>query len=321
MSVTDSSKEHPDLLPTFLVIGTAKAGTTSLHNYLSQHPGVYMSPNKEPKFFVVDEGEVVERSGPKGRHISHLHINRISDYRALFQNANRHQARGEATPIYLYNKKAPSRIKSLLPEVELVVILRNPVERAYSAFLHLMRDGKETCANFADALDKEPERIAENWYEIYHYRQMGLYYEQLRRYYTTFDPSRVHVYLYDDLKHNTLGVIQSIFKNIRVDASFVPTNLTSHNISGIPKNKLLHQAYRLLKGSHQSALKDLGKSLLPITLRREMKGSLMNSLARKNLEQSQLDPKIRAALLESFREDILKSQDLIGRDLSSWLRP
>lgn len=98
-----------------MIIGAAKAGTTSLYAYLNQHPDIYMSPKKEPKFFVADEGSVVEENGPKGMHVGKSHVTKLADYQALFEAATTEKARGEASPQYLYYQKVPYRIKSYRP--------------------------------------------------------------------------------------------------------------------------------------------------------------------------------------------------------------
>jgi len=307
------------LLPTFLLIGAAKSGTTSLYQYLKQHPDIYMPAKKEPSFFTVDEGEVVEEGGPNGRRIGKSRVNKLADYQALFQDATTEKARGEASPFYLYVPKSPDRIKQCIPDADIFVVLRNPIERAYSAFLNQVRDGVEVHADFAAALKDEPRRIEENWGPIYHYRRMGFYYEQLARYYATFNPKKIHVYLYDDLQRNALALTQDIYRILEVDPTFAPDTLQRHNIAGVPKNRLLHRFYLFLKGSSRSPVKEVGKRVLPMALRSTFKIRVMKNLQEKNLAKPPLLPEVREDLLEGYRKDILKLQDLISCDLSSWL--
>ncbi len=306
-------------MPNFLIIGAAKSGTTSLYAYLKQHPDVYMSPIKEPKFFAVDEGGIVESVGKRGRYVSKSYVNTLADYQALFKDARTEKARGEASPPYLYEPEAVRRIKRHLPDAPLIAILRHPVDRAYSAFLHQTREGLEVYDGFAEALRAEPGRIEEGWASLYHYRTMGLYAEQLERYYDAFDRDQIHVYLYDDLQRDAAGVTQDIFRVLGIDDTFLPDTLTRHNISGVPKNKLLHRVHHFLKGSTRSGLKELGKRVLPRSMRGNVKRQLVRTLREKNLEKPPLLPEVRESLLESYREDITKLQTLIGRDLSHWL--
>ncbi|EPZ44556.1 hypothetical protein N007_10785 [Alicyclobacillus acidoterrestris ATCC 49025] len=157
------------LLPNFLVIGAAKAGTTALYRYLSQHPEVFMPSIKEPNYFALANREV-RFQGPGDDRTNRSSITRFADYQALFDEADGYQAVGEASPMYLYTADAANRIHDLIPNVKLIVILRDPVERAHSAYLHLRRDEREPLANFADAIAAEEERIAKHWAPMWHLR-------------------------------------------------------------------------------------------------------------------------------------------------------
>src|SRR3954452_17434204 len=121
-------------MPNFLIVGAAKSGTTSLYYYLKQHPQVFVSPVKEPKFFAY-EGEKVVYRGPGDAENNRRLVNNLADYRALFGGANGAKAIGEASPVYLYSPKACERIRHYLPDAKLFVILRDPAERAYPSFL------------------------------------------------------------------------------------------------------------------------------------------------------------------------------------------
>src|SRR5580765_3646808 len=119
-------------LPNFLIIGAGKSGTTALYEYLKQHPQVYMSPVKEPRFFAF-EGESVNFGGPWGERLNPevMAFNSIASYSALFEDVEDETAIGEASPIYLWAAKAAARIHRRVPDARLIAILRDPVERAY----------------------------------------------------------------------------------------------------------------------------------------------------------------------------------------------
>ena len=173
-------------MPNFLVIGAAKSGTTSLYHYLGQHPQVYVSPVKEPNFFAL-EGEKPDFRAPGSEErINSWSVTDVEAYRALFEGAGEEEALGEASAMYLYSEKAPGRIRHHLPNTKLVAVLRDPVERAYSSFLHLKRNGREPLDDFVEALEAEERRIRDNWEWIWHYKNMGFYHEQLRRYHEAF---------------------------------------------------------------------------------------------------------------------------------------
>lgn len=140
-------------MPNFLIVGAQKAGTTSLHYYLKQHPQIYMRPRKEPHFF---EGMHWDFYRP-GRIM--LAVTDLADYQALFEGVTDEKAIGEASASYLYSPKAPTLIKRSIPDARLIAILRNPPDRAYSNFLHCVRGGRESIVDFAEALRVEEERI------------------------------------------------------------------------------------------------------------------------------------------------------------------
>ena len=296
-------------MPNFLIIGAAKAGTTSLYHYLKQHPQIYMSPIKEPKFFAF-EGEKLEFRGPNDREINRRAITNIDTYRTLFKKASNESAIGEASNLYLYNLKAPGRIRHYVPRVRLVAILRNPVDRAYSNFLYMHRRQLEPLPDFIQVLREEETRIHNNWSPIWHYKQRGFYYIQLQRYFDLFDPIQIKVCLYEDLNTNPINLIQSICQFLGVDETFTPNVSTKHNISGLPRIKFLHYFSRKSK-----PIKSIVKQFLPVNLRDRISTYLRDMYSVK----PPLPWEVRQQLIKEYREDILKLQELIQRDLSGWL--
>lgn len=127
-------------LPDFFLAGAPKAGTTALHAALAQHPSLFMSAVKEPKFFLTD-GPPPTRGGPGDVKTYREHVWRQADYEALFDPAPAGQLRGESTPFYLHNRDAQRRIRALIPDAKLIVVLRDPVERAHSNWAHLWSAG------------------------------------------------------------------------------------------------------------------------------------------------------------------------------------
>lgn len=292
-------------LPNFLVIGAQKAGTTSLYYYLKQHPGVYMSPVKEAHFFDGDEGVEPDFRGP-GRS-STPPITTIEDYKALFRGVTDETAVGEATPSYIYVAEAPGRIRRRIPDARLIAVLRNPADRAYSAFLHTVRSGREPLSDFARALGEEEERIRENWHPVFHYKRRGFYYEQLKRYFDLFGRDRIGVYLYEDLGEDPRGVLRDIFGFLGVDENFVPDTSVEYNASGVPRNRAVRSLVR-----STSALTPALKRVLPFGLRQRIKGRVF-------AKPPPLLPEVREELVAAYRPDVLRLQGLIGRDLSGWL--
>ena len=292
-------------MPNFLIIGAAKAGTTALHEYLQQHPRIYMTPTKETNFFAF-EGEEINFRGPGDEALKDFSITDLETYKAQFAGVKEEIAIGEACPSYLYHSQAATKIKQYIPNARLIVILRNPVTRAYANFLHIVRDDREPCRDFALALQAEAERIANNWEWFWHYIQIGFYGKQLKHYYEIFPSSQIKVYLYEDLKENAIATLQDIFRFLEVDDTFVPNMALRPNKSGMPKNKLLHQIL-----TKPNPLKTLLKPLFPAKIRQKIQ--------HQNLNTPQMSQEVRQQLLDLYRTDILHCQDLIQRDLSNWL--
>ena len=160
-----------DVWPNFFIVGAAKAGTTSLHRYLEQHPQVFMSSVKEPRFFEAGW----EKIG-KARFLIPARIAGEREYLQLFKEAGESKAIGEASPSYLYDEEAPYLIKEKIPKAKIIISLRDPIDRAYSQYLHFVRAGIET-KPFCDALFNE---LGD------YYVQPGQYSDQVRRYLEVF---------------------------------------------------------------------------------------------------------------------------------------
>ena len=304
-------------MPNFLIIGAAKSGTTALYNYLKEHPQVYMSsPFKEPHFFAF-EGEKPNFQGPGDQKLyNHIVFSDIEAYRALFQGVSKETAIGEASVNYLYISKASDRIRHYVPDMKLIAVLRNPAERAYSAFLHMTRDCREPLSDFARALEAEEERIQNNWAPVWHYKQAGFYYGLLKRYYETFEREQIRIYLYEDLNDNIVGVLRDIYRFLGVDVNFVADVSTRYNVSGVPERWRPLHAFLI----RSNPVKSVVKPLLPEGLRGRLVPLVLNALRERTLVKPQMPAEVRRQLIELYKEDVLKLQELIGRDLSKWLQ-
>lgn len=301
-------------LPNFLIIGAAKSGTTSLYRYLRQHPDVYMSAVKEPRFFAYAE-DPPPMNGPGDERTNEAAgaVYTRDAYRQLFAEATTETAVGEASPNYLYSATAPRLIHEHLPEARLIAILRHPVERAYSHFLHLVRSGREPLRDFGAALDAEPERIAAGWEWSWHYRHMGYYGEQLARYLEHVDREQLTVYLFEDFTADPVALAQDIFRVLGVDDAFVPDTSMRYEASGVPKSDRFQRF--LLNPDHW--IRRISRFLIPEPVRER----LLIRMKNVNLEKPPLEPDVRERLTAAYRDDVLRLQDLIDRDLSAWLAP
>lgn len=290
-------------MPNFLLLGAQKAGTTALYYYLNQHPQIYMSPVKEPHFFAFGDGNIDYHDpwfDPSKM------ILQIEEYRALFSDVASETAIGEASPSYLYNPASPFQIKKYVPDAKMIAILRNPVDRAYSNYLHCRRDGRESIEDFSMALQAEKQRIAAKWSDLWHYKKQGFYSEQVSRYLGLFDREQLLFLLYDDFAANPIQFVQDIFHFLGVDNTFAVDMSVRHNRAGIPKNATYLKIYKSVQ-KHSAQL----KRIVPYSIRQAMR--------RQMLEQPRLAEEDRIALAREYHTDILQLSELIGCDLSNWL--
>ena len=302
------ARTSPVRLPTFLVIGAARSGTTALYLHLRQHPKVFMSRRKETNYFAF-EAQALDFRGPGAEFVNNS-VASLDAYQRLFDDAPDDAAVGEASPLYLYSPHAPRRIRSLLPGVRLIAILRNPVEQAYSHYLYARKEAIEPLADFVAALDAQEERRAAHWQPLFQYSDFARYNVQLRRYFEHFSRDRIKLYLYEDFAIDPLRVTQDIYRFIGVDDSFVPDVSHRANPGGIPMSEL----WQSVVMRPNPASKFIG-SLLPEAARRRVR----DALSRANTTREGMPIEARLRLQKDFRSEILGLQDLIGRDLSSWL--
>ncbi len=300
------------ILPNFLVIGAAKSGTSSLFNYLRQHPQIYMSPVKEPKYFAFNEGEKLCFNGP-GDMAEHLEVTTdLESYCQLFAGVTNEIAIGECSPSYLYCQGTAERIKNLLPNVKIIAILRHPVERAYSNFLHLLSAGREPLNSFEQGLEAEPERIKANWEYYWHIKNQGFYYTQLKRYFDLFEKKQIQVYLYEYYQSQPTMFLKDIFTFLDIDSNFVPNISERFNVTKPPKSLAFHNLT-----TRQNPARSLVKTLIPTNWQNQIE-QVLNKLNQSNIKP-EIDSLVKNKLILEYREDIIKLQDLIQQDLSYWL--
>jgi hypothetical protein len=298
------------ILPNFLIIGAAKSGTTAIYTYIKQHPDIFMSSPKELRYFSY------RGPYPEGLDEKYIHkgVTTFEEYIAHFSEVKDEKIIGEASPMYLYVPGTAERIHAVIPNVKLFAILRNPIDRAFSAYMHAIRDWLEPSSSFKMALEKEQERIEAGWGILWHYIKAGFYYEQLNRYYEIFDPCQIKVVLYNDLVKTPGELMKSIFDYLEVDPNFIPDMIAKPNVSGFPKNSKFHKfMYRLFM--QDNIIKHVGRKLFSESFRRRV----MVNMRLINLEKRSMPDDIRKQLKDLFVDDIRKLENLIDRDLAFWL--
>ncbi len=302
-------------LPNFLIAGAAKGGTTSLSYYLKQHREIYISPVKEPKFFSAQFLKF-PLNGVGDKEVEKHIIKSFDDYVKLFRWVTpERKAIGEASVDNLYYREmAIKQIKKYLGDPKIIIILRNPMSRAFSAYTHLVRDGRETLS-FEDGLDRESYRMKENWEFMWFYKDVGLYYQQVRAYFDNF--SKVRVYFTEDLEREPMKVVRDVFEFLEVDPDFVPDVSVKYNVSGIPKRKI----YSKISKNMNTVGSFLEKGVNYLFPKKGTKiiGTFEKWRA-KGLNRPQMKKETHDYLLEFYREDITKTQKFLRKDLSNWLK-
>lgn len=301
-------------LPDFLVIGAPKAGTTALHAALARHPDLYMSAVKEPKFFLTD-GPPPDRGGPGDVQTYREHIWRRDEYEALFRAAPPGALLGESTPFYLYDLDAQRRIAALIPTARLIVLVRDPVERAHSNWTHLWSAGREPIGDFLRACAEEDRRVTAGWSSFWHYVRLGKYGEQLEHLYGLFPREQVLVIRYRGLIDEPARVLDEISTFLGVRRGAI-TDIPRENVTAHPERSVTHAALsRTLRGIEAAGRHLPGSFAADVTARIE-RNLQRNARSRQPLTWAE-----RQAILPGLEQDIRLLEKITGADFSDWLAP
>jgi hypothetical protein len=275
-------------LPNFVVIGVAKAGTSSLHAYLRQHPEVFLPRMKDPAYFAYN-GQF--------DHVR-FRVRTLADYEALFAGAGSAKAIGDVTDTYFRARVAPANIRAAIPQARIIVSLREPVSRANSLYHMMMRNrGINADRSFLEALEQSPPIRA-------------FYSDALEVWYDHFPRERIHVVLFDDLVGRGAETCRSLYEFVGVDPGFVP-DLRVFNPGGVPKSLWLHRVMA------HPRLRNWAQTNLPEAWVDRAKNLRSLNLDKNRMSLSAEEKAVAAAF---FRDDVLKTQELTGVDLSRWLR-
>jgi Sulfotransferase family len=279
--------------PNFFVLGAARSGTTALAEMLRQHPDAFVTRPKEPHFLAFANRAVAFTGPGDDVTINRVAVTDIEAYRALYDGAAGKAARGDASVSSLYYADdAVATLTQHFPDARLVVILRDPVARAFSAYSYLRVRGYEPCEAFADALALEEERRKRGWHHLYHYAGMGRYARQLRVFTDAFPGDRIKVLFYEAMEADPAGTARDLFAFLGIN----PTAEVSHervNVSGSPRSPFAQRAIQW--GARRQVLKSALKKVAPFGVRERIR--------RANLTQSAAPPSEAALLRDRFALD------------------
>lgn len=298
--------------PNFFIVGAPKSGTTSLFHYLEQHPDIYFPSIKEPRYFIADHILKVNDCDPIKEYLLRTSILEKNDYLSLYKDKTQ-KVLGDASIQYMYHHKEviPKMKKILGKDVKILIMLRNPINRAFSNYSHNTSTYEEY--NFELALKHEETRIKKGFNSFWHYKNMGLYTAQVQAFMNNFD--NVKVVFFEEFIKDVDGTVSEIYRFLEVDSSFkTSAYLINKKNTGQPKSKKLKSFLSFLKKTKNLKViieKIIGKERLKL---------FIELIFRANLSKNKLtlDSKIKNDLHHFYYDDIVKLEKLISRK-SNWI--
>jgi len=274
-------------LPNYIIFGAVKSGTGALHQYLSHHPEIFVSPLKEPRFFV-DHASKSIHDDKAAHHSSDISL---EDYSQHFDKVTNEKAIGESSSNYIYSRRAAQRIKEVIPHVRLIATLRNPVDRAYAHYQMLKKSGQKAVS--ADLMDGRSEGWA----------TCSLFFENLQPYYEIFRRDQIKILIFEEWVVNTANALKEIYRFLDVDDQFqlAPHIQYRPGVATWPVVRKVDWLQKL-------------KPYLPTRVLMTLNAIKANVTP----ERHQLSPEVRREMAGWYHDDILKLQDLLQRDLSIW---
>jgi hypothetical protein len=302
-------------MPDFLVIGSPKAGSTALHVALEQHPQLFLSTPKEPKYFLTGgrPPQRIHHRGPGDAHSSQEWIWRREQYEQLFAAAPTGTLRGESTPFYLWDRAAHLRIAREAPDAKLIAVIRDPIDRAYSNWTHLRSDGLEPEPDFRRACELEADRGRQGWAPFWRYQGLGRYGEQLQHLFEHVPREQVHVLRYRQLIDEPAGTLDTIARFLGVEPGVV-TTIPGSNLSAWAGPGIVNDGLRYAVRAGAA----IG-GYLPPQWWRQAQRPLLATLHRGHPHRPRLPVETRRELVDGIRDDVALLETLLGRTFQDWL--
>lgn len=291
-------------VPNFVLIGAAKAGTTSLHRWLAQHPDVFVPRQKELHFFAAPWLRENCHGPGDARTLQDIPAD-WDAYRAHYAAARGRRAIGDLSPSYFAWWPSRDAIRDRLGRPKILLALRDPVEKAYSQYMHLVRDGRETLS-FADALAAEESRARQGYGALWRYVASVRYAEPTERFMDRFGAERLKILFFEELVRDPQRVLRDVLAFLEVDPTVAIDTSGVSNRSGAPKSRALAAVL------NNPALRRLARSVLPGSLVAKVgaRATALNTGTKPTL-----DPVSRARIEERVADDTARLARLIGREL------
>ena len=296
-----------------MIVGAQKAGTSSLLRYLAQHPDIRTHAQPEMTFFI------------QNREYSRGYEWAFAKYFAGERSDSEIETKQliAKNVMVMHSPEIMQRIYEHNPDIHLVVLLREPVARAYSAYWWARRRGWENIKTYEEALAAEDARIKEDWFKWRQcaYQYNSIYYPHVKKLITQFGSNRVHCILTDDLKEDAAAVCQQLFHHIGVSTDFTPVIGERHNQAALPRSERFNFLFTQFLASH-NPLRRIIRKLVPDATAYKLRKAILdwNDKPQKNMESvpPPLNPEIRERQMVYFKPFNDQLAELLDRNLSSW---
>ena len=298
--------------PNLFIVGQPKSGTTALHQFLGQHPEIYMSSIKEPHFFCSDFHLESDRAYGKPRFFD---FRSESAYLQLFAKAKNVKIAGESSTNYLYSQVAAEKIHNFNPNARIIIILREPANFLYSLHSHYVKFTEENEPDFLTALTLEEGRKQEQELSprvtspsYLYYSQRVKYYQQVKRYYDRFDRDRIKVVIFEEFKSSNDRVFQEILKFLAVDPNFTP-EYTAVNVNKEVKFKAINNLV------NSPLAKAISKNLVSQEFNEFVRDNIVEKFLWHQAPKTQIPESVKFELMQQYKPEVIKTSELIGIDL------
>jgi len=274
--------------PNFFIVGAPKAGTTSLYAYLKDIPGIYMSPVKEPKFF---NESYINPGLPEKKRLDK------KKYLSLFNGVEDEKFLGDASPSYLVDPKTPERIHNVSPDAKILISLRDPVERLFSSYLMLIRNGK-----YKRPFREEIENSIKNrptWVD------RGTYFERVKRFLDVFGSEQVKIFIFEEWIKNPKNTVREILQFLGINYEI------DHIIEDV------YNPFSVSRGSAATSIlssakiKRFGEKFFSPSTRRILRDKILTIKP----EKPKMEKKDRDFLIDFYKDDVKKLENFLGRKL------
>ncbi len=297
--------------PNLFVVGLPKSGTTAVYEYLKQHPQVFMSEYKEPRFFATDLHKESDSFRGKG---SFFPVRKLSDYLRLFEDAGNSTIIGEASPHYIISKDAASNIRRFNPSAKILILVREPVVFLQSFHSEMVFNLHETEKDMEKALALENKRRkgkslpeSAGTPSLLYYSEWLKYSDNISRYLREFPRKQVKIIVFDDFRRDNLGVCRDIYRFLGVDDTFRPS------LSDVNPNKELRFAF-LKSFLRKPAVWRAVHFLIPLRIYGAVEGIFKKLFTRKAPRKS-IPDETRKQLMRKYKPEVRKLSRLIGKNL------